>query len=239
MSTSSIQSRGTEAEQHRGPSLGMMALIHAGLFAAGLVALGVMSEGAFPLPYDAVAAAQAYYQGNAEAVRVAAFFQFGAAIPLGLFAAVVTSRLRFLGLDVAGVSIALFGGFTASIMLALCGLTGWVLSQPGVASEAGAMRALQLLGFATGGVGNVVPFGLLVAGVAVSGGLTGLLPRWLAIWGVVVALLAVLATLSLVLPQTSILLPLARFPGLLWLVAAGFALPTSRKRQGQDGGAVS
>lgn len=230
---SNIQSRGGDAAPHASPPLGAVALVHVGLFVASLVALGVMGKGALPLPYGSVAAAQAYYEQNADAVRVAAFLQFGASIPLGIFTAAVTSRLRFLGLNVAGVSIALFGGLAASVMLALCGLTGWVLSQPGVASEAGAMRALQLLGFATGGVGTVVPFGLLLAGVSVSGGLTGLLPRWIAVWGLVVALLAELATLSLIAPQASILLPLGRFPGLLWMVAAGFALPKSKIAGGE------
>jgi hypothetical protein len=228
MLMSNTQSRGAAAAQHRGPSLGVVALVHAGLFVASLAALSMMGKGAMPLPYGSVAEAQAYYEQNADAVRVAAFLQFGAAIPLGIFAAAITSRLNFLGLNVAGVSIAFFGGLAASVMLALCGLSGWALSQPGVANEAGAMRALQLLGFATGGVGVVAPFGLLLAGVSASGGLTGLLPRWVAVWGLVVALLAELATLSLIAPQASILLPLGRFPGLLWIVTAGFALPKSR-----------
>lgn len=222
------QGRAGIRQQHRGPALGVVGLIHGGLFIASLIALGVMSNGVLPLPSSSATAAQAYYEHNAAAVRVAAFLQFGSAVPLGIFTATITSRLRFLGLHVAGVSIALFGGVTAAVMLALGGLTGWVLGQPGVASEIGAMRTLQLLSFATGGVGTVVPFGLLLAGVSVSCGLTGVLPRWIAAWGVGVALVAELATLSLLLPQASILVPLSRFPGLVWLVVAGFALPTAR-----------
>lgn len=233
MLLSNSQAQSTQGAEHRGPSLGVVALVHVGLFAAIPVVLFLHGKGTMPLPYDTVVAAQAYYEQNAQAVRVAAFFLFGAAIPLGIFTAAITSRLKFLDLNVSGVSIALFGGMAASVMLALCGLTSWVLSQPGVANEAGAMRALQLLGFATGGVGTVVPFGLLLAGVSVSGGLSGLLPRWIAIWGVVVALLAELAALSLIVPQASLLLPLARFPGLLWMVAAGFALPKSRNTEGE------
>jgi hypothetical protein len=233
MLMSNTQSRGRDAAQHAGPPLGAVALVHVGLFVASLVALGVMGKGAMPLPYGSIEAARDYYSQNAEAVRVAAFLQFGAAISLGIFTAAVTSRLKFLGLNVAGVSIALFGGLAASVMLALCGLMGWVLSQPGVASEVGAMRTLQLLGFTIGGVGTVVPFGLLLAGVSISARLTGLLPRWIAVWGLVVALLAELATLSLIVPQLSILLPLGRIPGQLWMVAAGFALPKSRSAEGE------
>lgn len=228
---SNIQSRGRDGAQHRGPSLSTIALVHVGLFVASLVALGAMKKGSLPLPFGSVETAQAFYIQNAEVVRIAAFLQFGAAIPLGIFTAAITSRLRFLGLNAAGVSIALFGGFAASVMLAVSGLTSWVLSQPGVANEAGAMRVLQLLTFAFGGVGAVVPFGLLLAGVAASGGLTGLIPRWIAVWGLVVALLAELAALSLVAPQVSVLLPLARYPGMLWMIAVGFALPNTRRAE--------
>ncbi len=233
MLKSNTQTPGTHAGQHYGPSLGGVALVHLALFAASLVVLAVMGKGAMPMPNGPVTEAQGYYARSADSVRLTAFLQFGSAIPLGIFTAAITSRLKFLGLNAAGVSIALFGGVVASVMLALCGLIGWALSQPGVAGEAGAMRALQLLSFATGGVGMVVPFGLLLAGVSVSGGLSGLLPRWIAIWGVVTALFAELAVLSLIAPQASLFLPLARFPGILWMVAAGFALPKSRNAEGE------
>ena len=226
----------TQSEQdvlHRGPSLGLVALAHVGLFVASLVVLGVMKKGALPLPYASVETAQSFYVQNAEVVRIAAFLQFGAAVPLGIFTAVATSRLRFLGLNVAGVSIAGYGGFAASVMLALSGLTSWILSQSVVANEVGAMRALQLLTFALGGVGTVVPFGLLVAGVAISAGLTGLLPRWITVWGLSVSLLAELAVFSLVVPQASVFLPSGRYLGVLWMVAAGFALPKSRSGQSE------
>ncbi|HEU4384732.1 MAG TPA: hypothetical protein VFR85_14690 [Anaeromyxobacteraceae bacterium] len=43
------------------------------------------------------------------------------------------------------------------------------------------------------------------------------------------AAMAELSWLSLVLPQASVLLPLARFPALAWLIAAGALLPVHRK----------
>jgi len=55
----------------------------------------------------------------------------------------VTSRLRFLGIDVAGVSIALFGGVAASILLALSALSGWTLSQLGIAEQTGALSGFR------------------------------------------------------------------------------------------------
>jgi hypothetical protein len=90
---------------------------------------------------------------------------FGASIPLGVFSAVIVSRLLFHQVRVTGVYIALFGGVASAIFLGVSGLATWTLSQPGVASDVGAMRMSQLLAFATGAFGNVTTLGLLLAGV--------------------------------------------------------------------------
>jgi hypothetical protein len=224
-----------ETARHRGPSLAALAIVFVALFGASLVAVGVLTGGArFPRPYDPVELARDYYTQHAGAVRIAAFLQFGSAVPLGLFTATVASRLKFLGMKVAGVEIALFGGFASSIFLALSAMTGWVLSQPGVATEAGALRTLQLLGFITGGPGHVVALGLLLAGVSVPAAFARLLPRWLVWLGLIVAAIAELSTLSLILPMAAILLPLGRFPAFIWLIGAGFSMPNSRRsREGE------
>src|SRR5215211_2792306 len=116
---------------HRSPPLGPVAVAFVGLFLASQVIIGTMAVGAFPNPYDAPETARAYFGPNAEILRVVAFLQFGAAIPLGIFTATVVSRLRFLGLTVAGVTIAQFGGYVASIMLALSAQITWAMTQPG------------------------------------------------------------------------------------------------------------
>jgi hypothetical protein len=185
-----------------------------------------MTQGAhFPRPDDPVNIAQALYLKYAGAIRISSFLLFGASIPLGLFTATVTSRLRFLGITAAGVSIALFGGIAASIFLAISGLAGWILSQPDVASSADTTRIMELFAFATGGPGFVVPLGLLLAGVSVPGLILRLLPRWLAWFGLILALIAELTSLSLILPALDALLPIGRFVTLIWLIGAGFALP--------------
>lgn len=58
--------------------------------------------------------------------------------------------------------------------------------------------------------------------------LVRLLPRWLAVAGLVIAAVAELSTLALVAPAFAVLLPLARFPALLWLIAAAALLPVTR-----------
>jgi hypothetical protein len=136
--------------------------------------------------------------------------------------------------NVAGVYIALFGGFASSILLAISALSSWALSQPGVANEIGAMRTLQLIGFATGGVGHVAMLGLLLAGVSVPALFLRLTPRWIAWLGLVLAATCELSTLSMVFPMASILLPLGRFPAFTWLIGMGFTLPKSRASRAGD-----
>src|SRR5262249_49124925 len=162
-----------------------------------------------------------------DTVRVSAFLQFGAAVPLGIFTATVVSRLQFLGVNVAGVLITLLGGFAASLLSAGSALVQWVLGQPGATSQPIVTRILHLLSFATGGVGFVVPFGLLVAGVSVIAWFNKMLPRWLVWLGLALAVIAELSSFSLVFTPAGYLLPAARFPGFVWIIATGFLLPRS------------
>ena len=229
-----------DVSYHRGPSLGALCVVFVSLSILSLAVTGVMTGGAhFPTPYEPVALAQDYFSRYAAVIRIAAFLQFGAAIPLGIFTATVTSRLKFLGMRAAGADIALFGGFAASVFLALSAGAGWVLTQPGMATEASALRALQLLGFVTGGPGHVVTLGLLLAGVSVPSAFTKLIPRWLVWLGLIVVAICELSALSLVFPTAGILLPLGRFPAFIWLIGAGFTMPKSRGRRETNAGTAN
>ena len=215
----------TEIE-HGGPSLLALAITFAALFLASLI-LGTALAGGehFPSPFGPEGYSNAYFSQHAKAVAISAFLQFGAAIPLGIYTATAVSRLQFFGLRVAGVFIALFGGLAASFFLALSALSQWVLAQTGLAASAGATRVLHWFAFATGGPGHVVPLGLLLAGISVTAGLTRRLPRWMMIFGLVVAAIAELSSFALLAPAAAWLLPLARFPALVWLICAGALLP--------------
>jgi hypothetical protein len=215
--------------RHRSPSLLAVAVVFTALFVGSLVVTAAMTSGGhFPSPFASSTSAAIFFTDHAVAVRFSAFLQFGAAIPLAIFTATSTSRLRFLGVRAAGPSIALLGGALASVMLALSALLQWVLSQPGLSTSQEVVHALHLLSFATGGPGYVVPFGILVAGVAISGGLSRHLPRWVMGFGLVVAAVAELSSLTIALPPAAILLPIARFAGFVWLIAAGATLEKQR-----------
>jgi len=220
--------------RHPGPPLLPIAVMHVLLFMSGVVAGSVLAGGdRFPSPFEPGEAALRFFSERAGSVRVTSFLQFASAIALGIFTASVTSRLRFLGVRAAGESIALVGGMAASLALAACGLGLWALSFPGVAESPGTLRALHLLTFAAGGPGTVVSFGLLIAGVSVTSAFHRFLPRWVVWLGLVVAGLAELSALVLLVPGAAPLLPLARFPGFVWLIAVAATLPAAR-RSGRD-----
>jgi hypothetical protein len=214
--------------RHRGPHLGVLAIVYTLLFNAGLYQVVSFTGGPhFPGPWESSEAIVAYFQTYPKTVLLCAFLQFGAAIPLGIFTATVVSRLQFFSVRAAGPYIALFGGLMTAFNMAATGFVLWVMAYPGIAEQPGVLRALYYLGFAFGGVGFSVPLGLLIAGVCIPAAVFKLLPKWLVAFGLVLAIIGELSVLTLLFPQALFLIPLTRFPGFIWLIVAGFALPKS------------
>jgi hypothetical protein len=225
------------AGKHLGPNPGILAIIYTLLFNAGLyfvisfrtpeylAASATAVRPYFPGPWESAQTIASYFQSHPSAVLMCAFLQFGAAIPLGLFTATMVSRLQFLGVRAAGAHIALFGGLMAAFSIAISALVLWVMSYPGIAQEAGVLRALYYIVFSVGGVGFSVPMGLLIAGISVPSGIMKLLPKWLVVSGLALAVIGELSALSLVVSKLIFLIPLTRFPSFLWLIFAGFKLP--------------
>ena len=221
---------------HRSPPLSVLAIVFVLLFVASIVANMLMTGGAsYPTPYTPIPQLQDYYTRFPDAIRMAAFLQFVAMLLLGIFTTTAVSRLLFLRVKVAGVYIALFGGVAAAVFLGVSSLSAWALTQPGVATETGAMRAVQLIAFAMGGFGHTTALGLLLAGVSVSSLVFGLMPRWVCWTGLVIAAICVLSVFSMLFPALSILIPLGRFPAYLWLIAVGFTLPKQRQNVDERG----
>jgi hypothetical protein len=202
-----------------------IAVIAAALFVASLV-VGGIGGGPFPSPYDSTTDVLGFFADHRTTVRVLATLQFASAVPLGILSAALVSQLQFLGFGrVPGTLIALTGGILAAGLLLLGAVVAWVLSRPEVAADRAVVRPLADLAFAIGGPAHVVCLGLLVAGLAVPSAIGRLLPRGLALAGVGVAAIAELSTLALVSEPAALLLPLARFGALAWLIAAAALLP--------------
>jgi len=205
----------------------LLSLISLGLLFGGL-AIGIAVGGVMPLPYGPAAAVQAYVRAQPVAVQVIATAAFGSAVPLAIYAATASARLRQLGVTAPGATIALTGGTLAAGALGLTGLLAWTLSRPEIGADSTLVRAVYYLVFLVGGPGHIVALGLLVAGMAVPRLMLGLTPRTVAWVGVVIAVLAELATLVLVWPELGVILPIARISALVWLVIAGALLPLRR-----------
>ncbi|WP_431278486.1 hypothetical protein [Leifsonia poae] len=220
----------TSTRRAGGPHLGALAIVSAALLAASLIVGAILAGGpGFVSPFAGKDAVTAFAQSDWVSIRVSALLTFGSAVPLGILAASAFARLGQLGVRVPGPAIGFFGGATASILLMVSALASYALSQPDLTADASIAYVLSFLAFATGGVGYATGMGLLLAGIAVPSLILRLLPRWLSWTGLVIAALAELSFLSLALEPLQFLLPIARFGGILWLIAAGFLLPTDRR----------
>jgi hypothetical protein len=217
--------------RHDGPPLALVAAICVGLLFGGL-ATGVALGGMMPLPYGPVATVQQYVRSEPMAIRVTAVAVFASSVPLAVYAAAASARLRQLGAAAPTATIALAGGILAAGALGLTGLVGWILSRPEVGGDTALVRALYYLVFLVGGAGHVVALGVLVGGMAMPSLVLGLLPRPLAWAGLAIAGLCELTTLVLLWPVLGPILPVARVSALAWLVLAGARLPLRRNEIG-------
>src|SRR5580698_9869530 len=214
----------------RGPSLLLLATVHVLIFASGLLAAAVLRHGArFVTPFAPAEELRAFLAVSPAAVRVGNFFLFGSAIPFGIFAVTVVSRLRFMGVRAAGTNIALLGGLIATIALILSGCVGWILSVPEVLASAPIVKAVSFLNFLLGGAVFAVGFGLLAAGVSVTCYFMRLLPRWSVALGMLMAITGELSSLSLVAYPANFFIPITRYLGFIWMFSVAVALTRDRK----------
>jgi hypothetical protein len=220
-----IQSATTRPPQS-GPPLLVLALSYGVLTLVGLV-LGV----GLARPDDTPAEVARLLAEHGTAATVLATALVGASVPLAIWGATAYRRLRRLGVTAPGSAIAFAGGVLASASLAFSGLVSWTAAATAPVATPEVLRVLTTLAFAAGGPGFVPFFALLVAGVAVPGLILGVLPRAWAWAGLVIAGVGMVGFLSLLMPALYPLLPVARFGGLIWLVAASLLLPHSRPRR--------
>ncbi len=214
----------------RGPSLTLLASVHILLFMAGLAAAATLSHGApYVTPFAPAEQLRQFFAQNPTAERVSSFFLFASAVPFGIFAVTAVSRLRFLGVRAAGTNITLFGGIAASIALFVSGMAAWILSVPEVSASAHVVKAVFFLSFLCGGVFYAVGFGLLAAGISITSHFMRLLPRWLVVLGIAVAVTGELSSLSLIAYPANFFIPITRFVGFLWMIFAAVALMKDRR----------
>jgi hypothetical protein len=210
----------------RGPNTGLVALAFVVLFFASLMPVTALGgKPYFPRPTVSVNEMVAFFSQRQAGVVLCAFLQFGSAVPLGIFTVAMVARLKFLGVRAAGADIALFGGLVTAMSVVITSCFLWAMTDSGISQDAGLVNALYRVSFGIGGPGYSVPFGLLAAGISITAGIYKLLPKWIVILGLLVAVAGELSWFVILNIKLVPLIPLTRFPGFVWMIAAGFGLP--------------
>jgi hypothetical protein len=226
----------TSTLHHASPPLGLVAIIFAILFSAGLCFVVSFRTGEpnFPGQWESADTIVTYFQTHSWAVLMCAFFHFGAAIALGdalgEFGVSTMSRLRFFGVNASGAYIALFGGLMAAFNMAVSSTVLWVMSSQAAVQNSVVLPALYYLQFALGGVGFSIPIAVFMAGVCIPAAFMKLLPKWIVIFGLILTGIGTLSWFSWVFPKLCFLVPLTIFPSFAWMIAAGLTLPKSIDR---------
>src|SRR2546423_15454485 len=100
----------------------------------------------------------------------------------------------------------------------------------GGSAEQRRLPALYYFHIAIGGVGLAVPIALFMAAVCIPAAFMKLWPKWIVIFGLILAGIGALSWFSMIFPKTCFLIPPTIFPGIIWMIAAGFALPWTVER---------
>lgn len=219
-------SRNRPAPRRGGPPLPLPAAAYAALTLASIVTYPGLR------PADSAATVLATLHAHQTTATISATLLVASAAPLAVWTASISHRLRSLVPRVAAPHIALVGGVLATGSLAASGLTAWTATRAAGLGDASLVRAMSTLSFGFGGVGFALGSALLLAGVAVPSLILRLMPRWLAVAGLIVAAASALSVPSLLIPELGVLLAITRFGGILFILAASVTLPISRRSIG-------
>jgi hypothetical protein len=164
------------------------------------------------------------YRHHHAAARAQALLTSAAAVPLAVLSAIVSDRIRTFGVQAPGRLIALVGGAVAAALLVSSGLVSLALLGTHTTDSLALLQFGQRFATGLGGIGFATFIGLLVAGISITGLFGRILPRRLALAGIVLAVLSELALLSVLTDAATPLLPVSRFGSLIFLVAAALTL---------------
>ena len=222
------------AKPGRRPQTGAPLVAPVAAFTAVTIAYAVTNR-LTPHPDASALAVLHYAQTHRTTIKLGSFLLFSSSVPLAVASGVIYRRLRALGVTAPGSGIALVGGVLASAALAVSAMFAWAGGRLPADAPPTLARAFADVSFVAGGPWFAVAFGLLIAGLAVSGLLLRLIPRPLAWVGLVLAVCGVLSELVLLADGFGYLLPVVRFGGALWLLVAASVLPRNRhQRQAKD-----
>jgi hypothetical protein len=211
--------------QHRELPLAAAAVASALLFIAAVLTPLVVGTSGQPTPFDTPQAIVRYYTDNAAVSQLTGLMIFWSAVALALFSALAWSQLNCLAPYGASPAIGAVGGLLAAALLMISAAGQIVLGHSGITEAPAVLRAIQFFQFLCGGPVHTTALGISIFGLAGSLWFIGRTPRWLLAVGFVIAVIAMLSSLTMVVAHVGPLIPLARFTGLVWLVTIAFVIP--------------
>jgi hypothetical protein len=200
----------------------LSAIAFLGLFVFGILLNSVFAKGLYPMPTVPAAETVQYRLDNPEVMRISGVVNVLAGVAAIWFAAWLAAVVGRKSPHGQASWLTFAGGAISGVFLILSGAMQWVVQRPDVLANEGLTQVVNSLIFVIGGVGVVLGYAGLVGVSSVVLLRARLIPTWLATVGVVSGALSLVAALGLVPEGTELvyLIPLGRFPALLWIAIA-------------------
>lgn len=200
----------------------LSAIAFLGLFVFGILLNSVFAKGLYPMPTVPAAETVQYRLDNPEVMRISGVVNVLAGVAAIWFAAWLAAVVGRRSPHGQASWLTFAGGAISGVFLILSGAMQWVVQRPDVLANEGLTQVVNSLIFVIGGVGVVLGYAGLVGVSSVVLVRARLIPTWLATVGVVSGALSLVAALGLVPEGTELvyLIPLGRFPALLWIAIA-------------------
>jgi hypothetical protein len=197
----------------------LSAIAFLGLFIFGILLNSVFAKGLYPMPTVPASETVAYRLANPEVMRLSGVVNVLAGVAAIWFAAWLAAVVGRRAPHGQASWLTFAGGLLSGTFLIVSGAMQWVVQRPDVLANEGLTQVVNSLIFVIGGVGVVLGYAGLVGVSSLVLAKAGLIPTWLAGIGVVSGALSLVAALGLVPEGTELvyLIPLGRFPALIWI----------------------
>ena len=217
---------------HPGATTGLLsAAAFLGLFVLGILLNSVFATGIYPMPTVPAEDTVAYRLANGDVMRISGLVNVFAGVAAIWFASWLAAVVGRKAPNGQASWLTFAGGAISGAFLILSGAMQWVVQRPDVLADKNLAHAVNSLIFVIGGVGVVLGYAGLVGVGSLVLVRARLIPNWLAIVGVVSGVLSLVAAFGLVPEGTELvyLIPLGRFPALLWIAFATVHIVRRRK----------
>jgi len=206
------------------------AILHAAFFIASLMIIPILAPSArIPNPFGPDEPSRRFFLENSSLIRLSDWLQLVSALCLVVLGCVWRRSYRESDKAQRATRFAVIGSAGSAVFLSLAAITSWALASPEAVDPGSAFRTLQFLPFLFGGPAWAAFFAMFMLGVTQAS--SGLLSKWMLWSGYGLTTTSVIATLVLITLAAAPFLPLTRFLGFVWLIAATILLNRAGRAQ--------